>query len=128
MNDFNEEQHSYHEAQPNYVVQEVSQDEKTMAGLIPLLNLLGLFVVSIIIWVIKKDDMPFVDRTGKEFLNFIISITIYTVVAGILTIILIGLLLLLVIGVFAFVVSIIATIKAFNGEDYQYPLCIRLIK
>lgn len=104
------------------------KDEKTLAGLIPLLGLLGLSIVSIILWVVKKDESTFVDEVGKEYLNFVISMIIYSAVAGILSIIIIGLFLLAAIGIYAFVVSIIATIKAFNGEMYSYPLIIRLVK
>jgi uncharacterized protein len=31
------------------------------------------------------------------------------------------------VGIFALVVIILATIKAANGEDFRYPLCIRLV-
>lgn len=104
------------------------KDEKTLAGLIPLLGLLGLSIVSIILWVIKKDESSFVDEVGKEYLNFLISMIIYSAVAGILVIIVIGFVLLIAIWIFSFVVSIIATIKAFNGEMYSYPLILRLVK
>ncbi len=33
-----------------------------------------------------------------------------------------------VIGIFALVVIVLATVKAANGEDYRYPLCIRLVR
>lgn len=104
------------------------QDEKTIAGLIPLLGLLGLWVGSIILWAVKKDESSFVDEVGKEYLNFIISITIYSAVAFVLVFIIIGFILLAAIGIFAFVVNIIGTVKAFNGETYSYPLIIRFVK
>ncbi len=106
----------------------MTQDEKTMAGLIPLLGVLGLSIVSIIIWAIKKDEYAFVDETGKEYLNFFISMLIYSTVAGILCIIVIGFVLLIALGIFALVVGIIATIHAFQGESYKYPLILRLVK
>ena len=104
------------------------KDEKTVAGLIPLLGLLGFSIASIILWVVKKDESAFVDEVGKEYLNFLISMIIYSAVASILIFVVIGIVLIAAIGIFAFVVSIIATIKAFSGEMYSYPLIIRFIK
>lgn len=106
----------------------MTQDDKTLGGLIPLLGVLGFPIISIILWAVKKDESAFVDEVGKEYLNFMISLIIYSAVSGVLIIILVGIVLLLAIVVFSFVVGIIATIKAFGGEVYQYPLIIRFIK
>lgn len=106
----------------------VTQDEKTMGGLIHLLGVLSLGVVSIILWVMKKDESPFIDFHGKEYLNFFISIIIYSFAAFLLCFVLIGFVLLPAILVFSIVVGIMATIKGFNGEYFQYPLTIRFIK
>ncbi|PKM94098.1 MAG: DUF4870 domain-containing protein [Firmicutes bacterium HGW-Firmicutes-1] len=106
----------------------LTQDDKTIGGLIPLLGIFGFSIVSIILWAVKKDESVFVDEVGKEYLNFVISLIIYSAVAGILCIILIGIVLFVAIGIFSLVVSIIATIKAFGGEVYQYPLIIRFVK
>ena len=88
----------------------------------------GNVIVPLVLWLIKKDEMPLVEREGKKSVNFQISITIYTVVAFILVFVLIGLPLLLAIGVFDFVVIILAAIRTNKGEDYHYPLSIRFIK
>ncbi len=113
---------------------ELSSEEKTfgmlahlaaLAGfIIPFGNLIG----PLVIWLIKKDQSEWVDMQGKESLNFQISITIYAIIAGILTIIIIGLVLLIAVGVFSLVMIIIATIKVNNLEDFQYPLTIRILK
>lgn len=103
-------------------------DDNSYAGLIHLLGILGLGVVSIILWVIKKDESQFIDTHGKAFLNFYISFAIYMTVACILALVLIGIVLMIGLGIFAFIVGIIATVKAFNGEYYEYPLAINIIK
>ena len=87
----------------------------------------GHLLAPLIIWLIKKDESPFVDDQGKEALNFQISITIYALVALLLTLIVIGFVLLLVIGIFDLIMMIIAAVKANDGEKYRYPLCIRFI-
>lgn len=48
---------------------------------VPFGNIVG----PLIVWLIKKDETPLVDEQGKESLNFQISISIYAIVAAILT-------------------------------------------
>ncbi|WP_246193419.1 DUF4870 domain-containing protein [Pseudoxanthomonas suwonensis] len=97
----------------------------TFIGLIiPFGTLLG----PLVVWLIKKDTMPFVNDQGKEALNFNITVLIAIVVSGLLTIILIGFLLLFAVGLAWLVLSIIAAIKANEGVAYRYPFTLRLVK
>ncbi len=104
-----------------------------MGMLVHLLSFAGFFVPfgniigPLILWLLKKDELPFVDHHGKESLNFQISIILYTVIAVILCLILIGFLILAAIPIFNLVMVIIAAVKANNGEEYSYPLRIRFI-
>ena len=91
---------------------------------IPFGNILG----PLIIWLIKKDTMPFVNEQGKESMNFQITVMIAVIVCIPLMFVLIGLLLLPVVGIAALVLTIIGAVKANNGENYVYPFAIRLIK
>lgn len=96
-----------------------------LAGfIIPFGNIIG----PLIVWLIKKDESPFVDDQGKESLNFQISITIYCIVAAILILIIIGIFLLIGLGILALVLIIMAAVKANSGEKFRYPLTIRLIR
>lgn len=88
----------------------------------------GHVIAPLIIWLIKKNDFPLVEDQGKESLNFQISITIYALVAALLTLKLIGFVVMFALAIFAIVMVVIAAIKANNGERYRYPLTIRLIK
>ena len=72
--------------------------------------------------------MPSINEHGKESVNFQISMTIYTIIAALSTLLLIGFLLLPAIVVLNIVLVIIAGVKAANGEFYRYPLTIRFIK
>jgi uncharacterized protein len=85
------------------------------------------FLAPLIIMLVKGNDSPFVRRHAVESLNFQISLLIYLVISFILAFVLIGFLLMALVGIFALVVIILATIKAANGEDFRYPLCIRLV-
>lgn len=89
---------------------------------------LGNIIVPLVIWLIKKEESPFVDFHGKESLNFQISILIYTLVCVLLMLVLVGILLIIALLVFEVVVVIMASIAASNGQYYHYPLCIRLVK
>ena len=92
--------------------------------IIPFGSILG----PLIIWQIKKNEMPFVDDQGKEALNFQITVFLAVIVSAILTVVLIGFLLLLVVGLGALVFTIIGGIKANEGVAYRYPFTLRLIK
>ena len=98
----------------------------SFAGLIgiPFGNILG----PLVLWAIKKDEMPSVNEHGKESINFQISMTIYTIIAGLSILIAIGIVLLPAIIVLNLVLVVIAGVKAANGEFYRYPLTIRFIK
>lgn len=89
---------------------------------------LGCFLGPLIIWLVKKDSMPFVNDQAKEALNFNITVAIAAFVCGVLMIVLIGLLLLPALAVIWLVCVIIAAIKANEGERYRYPFALRLIK
>ncbi len=112
----------------------LTQEEKTF-GMLAHLTALSGFIIPfgsilgpLIIWLIKKDQSAWVDKQGKEALNFAISIAIYAIVSSILIFIVIGIILAIAVGIFWLVMVIIATVKVNNGEDFQYPLCIRFIK
>ncbi len=97
----------------------------SLAGIIiPLGNLLG----PLIVWLVKKDTMPFVADQGKEALNFNITVFIAAFISGILTLVLIGFLLLIVVGIAWLVLTVLAALAANKGETYRYPFTLRLIK
>lgn len=86
------------------------------------------FIAPLVIWLVKKDESPFVDDQGKEALNFQITITIAFIAASMLTFIFIGFLLMPALAIFNLIMVIIAGIKANDGAKYRYPLNIRFIK
>lgn len=94
----------------------------------------GCFIGPLIIWLIKKDTMPFVDDQGKEALNFNITLALIGVALLLLTIITfgIGIFIALPIGVIVgiawLVLIIIAAVKANEGVRYRYPFALRLVK
>jgi uncharacterized Tic20 family protein len=111
-----------------------TQDEKLWAMLAHLSALSGLVIpfgnifAPLLIWVLKKDTSKFVDEQAKEALNFQISITIYVFVAIFLVLLLVGILVIILVGLFAIIMVVIASINAYDGKNYKYPLTFRLVK
>ncbi|TWI04939.1 hypothetical protein IP90_01081 [Luteimonas cucumeris] len=94
----------------------------------------GFFLGPLIIWLVKKDTMPFVADQAKEALNFNITVSAIFVVLLILTVLSLGIgalltvPVMLIVGLGALVLIIIAAVKANNGEAYRYPFTLRLVK
>jgi uncharacterized Tic20 family protein len=84
-------------------------------------------VVPLIIWLVKRGESPVIDATGKEVLNFQISYTIYSLIAGGLCFVLVGFLILPIVLIVWLVSIIIAAVKTSNGETYRYPFTIRFL-
>ena len=91
-------------------------------------NGLGFLVGPLIVWLVKREDHPFVDEQGKEAVNFQITMMGAIILCVPLLFIVIGVVLMPLIGIFDVVMTIIAGIKAANGEPWRYPLTIRFLK
>jgi uncharacterized Tic20 family protein len=97
-----------------------------------ILPSLGNIIGPLIVWLIKKDQYPFVDAQGKEALNFQISLTIYLYASSlILALTCIGTALLIVtipaLLIAGLVFTIIASLEANKGLSYRYPMTIRFL-
>ncbi len=125
---------------------DITQDERTF-GMLAHLAAFALFVFPsfgniigpLIVWLVKKDQSSWVDKQGKESLNFQISMSIYFIAVSVmitmLGITIIGIpfallfaALLIPLFIFWLVVIIIAAVNVNDGIDYKYPLCIRFLK
>jgi uncharacterized Tic20 family protein len=94
-----------------------------IAGLIGGLSFLG----PLIVLLVKGNESPWIRRQSVESLNFQISVLIYAIISAILLLLLIGFILLPAVGIFWLVFTIIGSVRASNGEDYRYPLTIRMV-
>lgn len=94
----------------------------------------GTFLGPLIIWLLKKDTMPFVEDQAKEALNYNITIAIVFFALWVLVFITLGIGFLIaipawvVIGVAWLVFTIIAAVKSNEGVAYRYPFTLRLVK
>lgn len=104
-----------------------------------VLPTLGNIIGPLVVWLLKKQDHPFIDDQGKEAINFQISMSLYSwllpAVSAMLICVGVGLLLLpiaiiavLVIAVVSIILSIMAALQASSGQPYRYPMTIRFLK
>jgi uncharacterized protein len=112
-----------------------SSDVRTWNVLCHATALIGFFVPwaghilgPLVVWLAKRGDSAEIDAHGKESLNFQISMLIYSVIGGVLCLVLIGFLILILLHILNVVLVIVASIQASEGKFYRYPLAIRLIK
>ena len=87
------------------------------------------YIAPILIWQLKKADVPGLDVHGRNAVNWIISELIYSLVClPFLCVPVIGLPLLIAVKIVGMVLPVIAAIKANNGEVWKYPLAIPFLK
>jgi len=95
-----------------------------LSGLIiPFGNLIG----PLVVYTLKKDEYAFVADHGKESLNFQISVLIYLMISGIAVLLLVGIFFLLFVPFIAIILTVLAGVRANDGEYYRYPFCIHFI-
>ncbi|MEV5558670.1 DUF4870 domain-containing protein [Nonomuraea wenchangensis] len=102
-------------------------DDSTMAMLAHLLGLLASWIGPLIIYLVKRDQSPYVRDQAAEALNFQITMFIGYVVAAVLSVVFIGVLLLPVIWVLSLIFHVQAAMATNKGQRYRYPLSIRMI-
>ncbi|HNY27398.1 MAG TPA: DUF4870 domain-containing protein [Candidatus Sumerlaeota bacterium] len=112
----------------------MSKEEKTMGMLCHLAGLAGCVVPVVgnivgplVVWLLKKDTMPFVEEQGREALNFQITLSIAWAIGFVLTFVFIGIFVLMALYVVNLVFAIIAAIKANDGISYRYPFALRIL-
>lgn len=89
---------------------------------VPFGNIIG----PLVIWLVKREESPFIDAHGKESLNFQLTMTLYAFASIILFICGIGILTLIGVIIAGLVYAIKASIAANQGRTYSYPDFLRL--
>jgi uncharacterized Tic20 family protein len=106
----------------------INGDEKALIILCHLSGFLGVgFILPLVVYLIKKAEGGPVAVQAKEVLNFHLSLLIYALCIAPLCFVFVGFVLLPILAIAAFVLAIVAAIKASEGFAYRYPLCIRFI-
>jgi uncharacterized protein len=100
----------------------MAKEDKTLGILTHVLGLFTGFIGPLIIFLIA-DDKKTKDHS-KLALNWQFSLLIYMIVSFVLIFVLIGILLIIALGIMNLIFSIMAAVKASNGEKWKYPLAI----
>ncbi len=106
----------------------VSSDERSIAILTHVLSIFFSIIPALIIYLVKRDQSPYVAEHAKEALNFQISILIYCIICIPLIFLIVGIFLLIAIGIGSLILYILAAVKAADDVLYRYPFSIRFIK
>jgi hypothetical protein len=110
------------------------KEARTWAMLCHLLALSGVCVPfghvlgPLIIWVLKREEDPFIDDQGKEALNFQLTMTIVIFAIVALMFVIVGFFLLPILVLFEIILIIMASVAANEGRAYRYPLTIRFFR
>jgi len=85
-------------------------------------------IAPLIVMLTLGTRSAYVRHHAVEALNFHITVWIAGLVAGLSLLLVIGVLLLPAVLIAAAVLTIIAAVRAYQGELYRYPISIRLVK
>lgn len=109
---------------------EPTKDDRNLAMLAHLLGIFTWFLGPLLIWLLKKDQSPYIDSQGKEALNFQITIGIAYLAVGVLSCLTLGFGALLgpIIWIVAIIFGIMGAVGASRGEPFRYPIAVRLVK
>ena len=99
-----------------------------LSTLLGLVIPFGNIALPLIVWQVKKAEMPGIVSHGKQATNFQISMTIYAAVSAMLMIIGIGIFLFAGLMILDVIFTVKAALAARDGKSYQYPLTIQFIK
>jgi uncharacterized Tic20 family protein len=105
-----------------------TQEDKTMGLLAHVLGIFTYFIGPLIIWLVKKDQSPFVNDQGKEALNWQITMTIIAFIGALTACIGIGVVIIPAVSILNIVFCIMAAVEVNKGVAYRYPFVVRLIK
>ena len=102
--------------------------DKLWAAVCHLSEFIGApFLIPLIIYLVMKNDSPFVRDHAREALNFHLSLLLYTVICLPLVFIVVGIPLLIALSIVALVFSLVAAFRAGGGRSHRYPLTIRFV-
>jgi uncharacterized Tic20 family protein len=99
-----------------------------VSAMLMYVTAIGGLVAPFVIWLLKREEMPFVADQGKETINFQITILLALAAAVVLMLVVVGFVLFWALLAFHFVVTIVAAVKVTEGVAYRYPFCWRVLK
>lgn len=99
-----------------------------LSAMLMYVTAIGGLIAPLVIWMMKRDELPFVDEQAKETINFQISSLLFLGISCVLMWVLIGFLLFPAYLLFHFIITLIAAVKVKEGVHFRYPFCLRLLR
>ena len=115
-------------SQPAGVQPLSDSDARMWAMLAQLSGIILSFVGPLIIMLVFGPRSAFVKKESTEALNFQITCLIAYVIGFVLTFVFIGIFIVFAVFVVSLIFMIMAAVKNNSGEEYRYPINIRMIK
>lgn len=111
-----------------------SKDERNLAMFAHLSAFAGLLfpaggnvIAPLIVWLVQREKSAFVADQSLESLNFNITVLLAEIACGFLFIVGIGVLLVIVLGIVWLVGTIIAAVRASEGQRFRHRFTLRLV-
>ncbi len=82
---------------------------------------IGGLIVPILLWQIKKDELPGIVPHAHVVLNWIVTSLVYALICFILTFVLIGVLGFMALALATLIFAIVGGLKANEGTVWEYP-------
>jgi uncharacterized protein len=98
-----------------------------LSGFLASVVALG-FLGPLVVLITGGQRSAFVRRHAVEAINFNLSVLLWAVISGVLSLIVIGIPMLIGVGIMYLVASIVGAAAAGRGEEFRYPLTIRFVR
>lgn len=112
-----------------------SKDERNLAMFAHLSAFAGLIfpaggnvIAPLIVWLTQREKSAFVADQSLEALNFNLTVFLAEIACGLLFIVGIGIVLGIVLGVFWLIGTILAAVKASEGQRFRHRFTLRLVQ
>jgi uncharacterized Tic20 family protein len=112
----------------------LSGSERRLGVLCHLAALAGLFlpvpfevIGPLVVWLLFRADMPFVDREGRESANFQITMLVLWAACLPLVLLVVGIPMIWMLKLLNLLLVLVASIRASQGESYRYPFALRFL-
>jgi transcriptional regulator with XRE-family HTH domain len=115
------------EVDPGELLEHKSNDSRLWILLLHLTNYVPVLIPAVFLYVWKKDESPEIREHGIYVLNFQISMFIYLMIAGFLSLIAIGFIIALILGILTWIFTSVNIAKFLGGHNIRYPLSMKII-
>ncbi|MFD0773662.1 DUF4870 domain-containing protein [Streptomonospora algeriensis] len=104
-----------------------SSDDRTMALLAHIGGIFTSWVLPLILYLVKKDESPYVRHQAAQAFNFQMTMFIGQLVSYLLMVLIIGFITIFAVVACAIIFAVIAAVASNKGEWYKYPIAIPML-